>query len=270
MYLPESQINYWKMKKHQVSNLLTFGLMILMNVLANALPIGGLTTGEVSQRFDNLFVPAGQTFAIWGLIYLFLGVFVIRTLVNSKDELTAKVVKSTGPWVSANFLLNGAWIIAWHHLYVGLSWLIMIAILLSLLIVYVRLVAFEFSVLSKNWWFMFVPFSLYLSWICVAMVANGAAYFTELGSPFPWPESYSLVIMASLAIIFAGFLKMRFDDPVPVWVLAWAFFGIFTKYGGRVDVPLFPLTFLQWSTVGLTLLSLFFLMNMVYRKFRNA
>ncbi len=29
-------------------------------------------TGELSDRYPNLFVPAGFTFAIWGLIYLLL------------------------------------------------------------------------------------------------------------------------------------------------------------------------------------------------------
>jgi hypothetical protein len=42
--------------------------MIVLNVLANALPLGGRTTGEISDAYPNLFAPAGYTFAIWGLI----------------------------------------------------------------------------------------------------------------------------------------------------------------------------------------------------------
>ena len=51
--------------------------MIVVNVLANALPINGLNTGEISDRFNILFVPAGYVFSIWGLIYIGLIAFVV-------------------------------------------------------------------------------------------------------------------------------------------------------------------------------------------------
>ena len=51
--------------------------MIATNYLANALPIGGKTTGELSDNLPNLFTPAGVTFSIWGLIYLLLAVYVV-------------------------------------------------------------------------------------------------------------------------------------------------------------------------------------------------
>lgn len=50
----------------------TFLAMVIANALANALPINGLTTGQISDFYPNLFAPAGWTFAIWGLIYLLL------------------------------------------------------------------------------------------------------------------------------------------------------------------------------------------------------
>ena len=43
-------------------NLLFFAAMIVMNYLANALPLNGKTTGELSDAYPNLFVPAGVTF----------------------------------------------------------------------------------------------------------------------------------------------------------------------------------------------------------------
>ena len=39
-------------------------VMILVNALANILPINGITTGEVSDSYPNLFAPAGLTFAM--------------------------------------------------------------------------------------------------------------------------------------------------------------------------------------------------------------
>ena len=59
--------------------------MLVLNGLANGLPLNGSTTAELSARYPNLFVPAGSTFAIWGLIYLLLIVFVITPWSAAKD-----------------------------------------------------------------------------------------------------------------------------------------------------------------------------------------
>jgi translocator protein len=56
--------------------------VIVINYLATSLPIGGMSTGELSDLYPNLFVPAGLTFSIWGLIYLFLLGFVVRQVVD--------------------------------------------------------------------------------------------------------------------------------------------------------------------------------------------
>ncbi|MBQ0145950.1 MAG: hypothetical protein KBS51_02380 [Lachnospiraceae bacterium] len=50
-------------------NLFAFTAMVAVNILANALPLGGNTSGQVSDRYPSLFTPAGITFAIRGVIY---------------------------------------------------------------------------------------------------------------------------------------------------------------------------------------------------------
>lgn len=50
---------------------IAFTLMVTVNALANILPINGVGTGEVSDKYGNLFAPAPITFAIWGVIYIF-------------------------------------------------------------------------------------------------------------------------------------------------------------------------------------------------------
>ena len=61
----------------QVANIAGLLFVLTMNGLANALPIAGKTTGELSDLYPNLFVPAGITFSIWGVIYLLLIGFII-------------------------------------------------------------------------------------------------------------------------------------------------------------------------------------------------
>ena len=56
-----------------------FIIMIVVNALANILPINGLNTGEVSAFYPNYFVPAGFTFSIWGIIYLLLAVYLLAS-----------------------------------------------------------------------------------------------------------------------------------------------------------------------------------------------
>ncbi len=59
----------------QIANVLAVIATIIMNILANALPLNGQNTGDISDRFQVLFVPAGYVFAIWGLIYIGLIAF---------------------------------------------------------------------------------------------------------------------------------------------------------------------------------------------------
>ena len=47
-------------------------LTLIVNGLANALPLNGHTTAAVSDSFPVYFVPAGYVFAIWSVIYLAL------------------------------------------------------------------------------------------------------------------------------------------------------------------------------------------------------
>ena len=64
----------------QVFTVVAFVATVTINGLANALPINGLATGEISDRFDVYFVPAGYVFSIWGLIYIGLILFAIYHL----------------------------------------------------------------------------------------------------------------------------------------------------------------------------------------------
>lgn len=46
---------------------LTYLAMVAVNAMATALPINGITTGDVSDSFPNLFAPAGITFFNLGI-----------------------------------------------------------------------------------------------------------------------------------------------------------------------------------------------------------
>ena len=83
--------------------------------MANALPFNGQTTGEISDRFQVYFVPAGYVFSIWGLIYLGLLAFaVFQALPAQRDNprlefIDANEIRARVPVFSADYLHGGLW-----------------------------------------------------------------------------------------------------------------------------------------------------------------
>ena len=75
-----------KITLNQIVTILITLLTITMNVLASALPLNGQDTGEISDRFDIYFVPAGYVFSIWGLIYLGLIAFTVYQALPSQRD----------------------------------------------------------------------------------------------------------------------------------------------------------------------------------------
>ena len=85
----------------QVVNIIAVILTVIVNSLANILPIGGKNTGELSDNIPNLFVPAGLTFAIWGIIYVLIILF---ALYLAKDLFNKE--KTTKPFLEKISFLN--------------------------------------------------------------------------------------------------------------------------------------------------------------------
>ena len=70
----------------QFANLVSVILALTVNILASVLPLNGQNTGEISDRFQVYFVPAGYVFAIWGVIYIGWIAFAIYQFLPSQKE----------------------------------------------------------------------------------------------------------------------------------------------------------------------------------------
>jgi len=210
-------------------NLLTFVLMVVLNGLANALPINGQATGEISDRFAVYFVPAGYVFSIWGLIYLGLLAFAIYQLLPAQRN-NARLGR-IGYWFAISSLANSAWILLWHYEFFPLTLAVMLVLLVSLIAIYLRLNIGRAPVPSVGKWFVDVPFSIYLGWITVATVANATAlleYWKWSGwgiGPAAWA-----VIMLVIAAALGAAMSFARGDVAYVLVLMWAFVGIAVKH----------------------------------------
>jgi hypothetical protein len=210
-------------------NLAAFLATIAINAMANALPINGRTTGELSDLYPNLFVPAGLTFSIWGIIYLLLAVFSIYQIA-APIRTSAEFLRSIGPLFIIASAANIGWIYLWHYQRVSASLLLMLVLLASLLGIYLRL---GIGVGAASWrqkLLVQLPFSVYLGWITVATIANVTVVLVHVG----WnrfgasQELWTVVVLIVAALITLAVLFTR-NDPFFALVILWAFVGILIK-----------------------------------------
>ena len=218
---------------------LLFLATLAVNALANILPINGRTTGEVSDALPNLFVPAGLTFSIWGLIYLLMAGAVTAALMEAFQKgrpSSWAAIDYTA--LAVNLAANCGWILAWHYGQVGRSLVLMLIILASLVFLEERRYVAS-KVESRNpgtarRFFLSTPLNVYLGWICVATIANVTALLVSAGwngfglDPRVWTV---VVIGAGLAAgLVLAFARKAIAAPL---VIVWAYAGIVIK---RVQV----------------------------------
>lgn len=210
----------------------TFLAMITMNVLANALPLNGRNTGEVSNAYPSLFTPAGVTFLIWTLIYLLLGAHVLYQLGLFRDgpetpEQSA-LLNRVGVLFSISSIVNTAWIFAWHYDYIAIS-----AVLTSVILVCLALISITLrnaNLVGRQRWLVGLPFSVYFGWATVATVAN----MTVLLVKYKWDgfglaQSTWAVIIVLVAMSIGTVTMLRNRDAAYGLVLIWAFGGILLR-----------------------------------------
>jgi hypothetical protein len=205
---------------------LTYVLMVTINALANILPIAGMNTGAVSDSYPNLFAPAGLTFSIWGLIYLLLAIYTISQFF-AKD--LGPLRRRIGLIFSLSSVANSLWIFTWHYQYIGLSVVLMLVLLISLISIN-RLIV-EQKQDTTFYWTVRLPFSVYFGWITVATIANVTTFLVGLGwSGAPFSQAFwtALVLVVGLIIGLAWGLPNK--DRGYLFTLIWAFLGILIKH----------------------------------------
>lgn len=203
--------------------------MIVVNALANILPINGVNTGRISDGYPIYFVPAGYVFSIWGLIYLALLVFTVSQTFDPSIEVLVAQIR---PLFALSCLANGAWILCWHYYQLAWSVAVMISLLLALIVIYQRLWTGAGTKPSKRVrWMVLAPFGLYLAWICVATIANVSDFLFTLGwkgAPLSGPLWAAIMMLVAAGIIAS--LAIKFGDAIPPLVLGWALVGIIRKF----------------------------------------
>ena len=240
----------------QIGNLLAFLGTVLVNSLANIIPIGGKNTGELSDALPNLFVPAGYVFAIWGVIYLLLMLFSVYQILPKQRE--SLFLKRINILFIIGSLANIIWIFLWHYQLVPLSLIAMLVLLGSLLAIYLRLGIGVKEATRNEKILVHLPFSVYLGWITVATVANVTALLVSL--PIDW-TLYGFDVVATITILFVVLgvtvaMLISRKDIAYALVVVWALLGISVKQiSGQIGVAVFAGTFAGVIVLGILLIS---------------
>jgi hypothetical protein len=242
----------------QISVVLSILATIVINALANALPINGQNTGEISDRFKVYFVPEGYVFSIWGVIYLGLIAYAIFQALPSQRENPR--LRATGWWVVLGGLVNIAWIFLWHYEQFPLTIFGMLLLLVTLLITYLRLGIGKTTVKGAEKWAVRLPFSIYLGWITVATVANATSLLDYLKwDGFGIADETWMVIVLAAVLLIAVLMNFTRRDAAYSAVLLWALAGIGIKHA-EVSAVAIP----TWITFGLVALT--FVSALIVRK----
>jgi hypothetical protein len=217
----------------QVVVSLTVLITIVINILADALPINGLNTGAISDKFKVYFVPAGYVFAIWGIIYIGLIAYAVYQALPAQRANPR--LQATGWWVVLGGTLAA-----------------MLVLLTTLIAVYQGLGIGRTKVRSGETWAVRIPFSIYLGWITVATVANVSDVLDTL-HPLGFSSAAAtwMVVTLAVVLIIAGLMNFLRRDVSYAIVILWALAGIAARFPQAGIV-----TLATWVTFGLVAASL--------------
>ncbi|MFH0769302.1 MAG: hypothetical protein V1932_07025 [Chloroflexota bacterium] len=249
-----------------ILNLIGFLGTVIVNGLANALPLNNKTTGELSDQYPNLFVPTGLTFSIWGVIYILLAIFVIYELIVAikKDTQKSSFIGNIGVVFFVSSLANIGWIFAWHYEVLPLSLVLMLLLLGSLITIYLRLRIGKSDSTRSEKYLVHLPFSIYLGWITIATIANVTALLVDVNwNTFGLGEQFwtAAVIIAGIAITLSILFTRK--DIFYCLVVDWALLGILLK---RLTDSTPVQSVIVITIIGMVLISVGIIAQIVRRK----
>lgn len=187
--------------------------MLFMNIVAVISPRNGISTAEISNSLNTFITPAGFTFAIWPMIYIWLTAVTLRYIIG-KITLPREAVLI----YIATCILNGLRILAWHYGNLHLSLLIIVAIMVWLIVINNDLRNTTHKRV-KNIFF------LYFGWIQIATLLMLLIYLQYQLNLFGDPMVYKYICIQILAIAWLLNLAIIYKEKnittslVAIWAL---------------------------------------------------
>jgi len=187
--------------------------------------VGGMVT--LSQRYQNLFTPAGYAFSIWGVIYASFVAYAIVALLPSQRGRA--IHDRLAPLLALANLLTSVWLVVFRMNWIPVSFVVIASTLVVAVVMYRRVIqAYEARVLLTRWWT--VPFAMFMGWLSVATIANASILLVALGwhgSPFTEPAL--AIAMLAVAGLLGFMVSVTVRDAVVPAVIAWAAIAIWRE-----------------------------------------
>jgi len=146
------------------------------------------------------------------------------------DTQKSSFIENIGILFFISCLANIGWIFAWHYEIVPLSLVLMLAILGSLVAIYLRLHIGKSDATRIKKYLVHLPFSVYLGWITIATIANVTALLVHVNwNTFGLGEPFWAVAVIVVGIAIALSMLLRRQDIFYCLVVDWALLGILLK-----------------------------------------
>ncbi|HSC36411.1 MAG TPA: hypothetical protein VLD19_01020 [Chitinophagaceae bacterium] len=248
-----------KIRGIAVINAVAFLLQLTVTYLVQSRLINTFTVGQVSDKYTSLFTPAGVTFAIWGLIYLALGVFCVYHLIMAwtkpaTDPANKDLLQIDGWFVVSN-LAAALWLLAWVNEDISLSVILIFVQLLSLLTIHFRIGMYDLHRSAASRFFTQLPLSIYFGWMTVATIANTSGYLNSTDwdgwglDPVDW-TNIMIGVTVFIAVLVIAIRRNVFFGLAIIWGL----YGIILKRM-EVDKVLYY-HILRTAWIGISVLGL--------------
>lgn len=203
-----------------------FILMLYINYLSGTGKINDISAGGVSALYPTFFTPAGYTFSIWGIIYLFNFVFVVYYTITGFSASSSYPTARILIFYSLSCIFNISWVFAWHYDAILISMFMIASLFAALLMVYQEVTSGKKSSFSE-YFVTTVPVSIYLGWIVVAVIANAAVTLRAYHwGGFGIPGHYWAAVMIVVAGIVNVLVLLKKRDVFFSLVFLWAALGI--------------------------------------------
>jgi hypothetical protein len=252
----------------QLVTVVTYVATVIVNGAAVAIPLGGMTTAQISDMFPVPIVPANYVFSIWSAIYLLLlGYTVYQALPSRRTDPT---LRRLGYLPALTGVLNAVWVLLWQYQVFALTVPVMVALLVTLIAIWVRVrePRMSGSAPAAQGWLIVLPFSVYLGWITVATIANVTQQLWNLGfRGEAFSSSLWAVGILAVGLLITTVMVLRGRDVAYGAVIAWAYAGIAVKQSAVDLVPAFAIA---GAVYVLALMALVIIRPMLSARIRPA
>ncbi len=229
-------------------NLVFFVILMLVNFLSAKGYINATSQSDVSASFPTLITPAGYAFSIWGVLYSIIFIGFIFSLF-SINNYYKRSLESISKLFLLSCVINIAWTFVFSYKYIGISAILIVLLLISLLMIIMKL-----QRVNKGKLGIFeIGFGLYAGWLSIASVVNISAFLVSIDFDFFGKEKlFYIIVLAFFLILVLGFSKIN-KNVTYYMAIAWAFFAIikkigFTSYTDPLFIVLAAGTFLLLGT----------------------